>query len=104
MAYHKQTEEDRHRKEIQEHATKVVVRRQQYSLIPLVNPDPTLTPDPNPLSDKDINIEDADNDIGALDFPSDIEDIREIEIRGPSGIGDYLATSSSDKLSDPPIT
>jgi hypothetical protein len=27
-----------------------------------------------------------------------------MEIRGPSGIGDYLATSSSDKLSDPPIT
>jgi hypothetical protein len=27
-----------------------------------------------------------------------------MEIRGPSKIGDQLATSSSDKLSDPPIT
>ena len=104
MAYYKQAEEDRHRKEIQKYATKVVARRQQYSLIPLVNSDPTLTPNPNPLSDKDINIEDADNNIGALDFPGNIEDIREMEIGGPSGIGDYLATSSSNKLLDPPIT
>jgi hypothetical protein len=27
-----------------------------------------------------------------------------MEIGGPSGIGDQLATSSSDELSDPPIT
>jgi hypothetical protein len=27
-----------------------------------------------------------------------------MEIRGPSRIGDYLATSSSNKLLDPPIT
>jgi hypothetical protein len=27
-----------------------------------------------------------------------------MEIRGPSGIGDQLATSSSDELLDPPIT
>jgi hypothetical protein len=33
-----------------------------------------------------------------------IEDIREMEIGGPSGIGDQLAMSSSDKLLDPPIT
>jgi hypothetical protein len=32
------------------------------------------------------------------------EDIREMEIGGPSGMGDQLATSSSDELSDPPIT
>ena len=49
-------------------------------------------------------MEDADNGIGALDFPGDVEDIREIEIGGPSGMGDQLATSSSDELSDPPIT
>ena len=32
------------------------------------------------------------------------EDIREIEIGGPSRIGDSLATLSSDELLDPPIT
>jgi hypothetical protein len=41
---------------------------------------------------------------GALDFPSNMEDTREIEIGGPSGMGDSLATLSSDELSDPPIT
>jgi hypothetical protein len=49
-------------------------------------------------------MEDADNGIGAFDFPGDMEDIREMEIGGPSGIGDQLATSSSDELLDPPIT
>jgi hypothetical protein len=33
-----------------------------------------------------------------------IEDIGEMEIGGPSGMGDQLATSSSDELLDPPIT
>jgi hypothetical protein len=33
-------------------------------------------------------MEDVDNNIEALGFLSNIEDIREIEIRGPSGIGD----------------
>jgi hypothetical protein len=32
------------------------------------------------------------------------EDIREIEIGGPSGMGDQLATSSSNELLDPLIT
>jgi hypothetical protein len=67
-----------------------------------------LTPNPNPnpdsLFNKDVSIVDVNNDIGALDFPGDIEDIGEIEIRGPSGIGDSLATSSSDELSDLLIT
>jgi hypothetical protein len=56
------------------------------------------------VSDEDINIADADNNTGGLDFPSDIENIGETEIRGLSVIGDYLATSSSDELLDPPIT
>jgi hypothetical protein len=54
--------------------------------------------------EEDINIEDADNDLGAIDFPSNIRDIREMEIGGPLGIGDQLTTLSSDKLSDPPTT
>jgi hypothetical protein len=33
-------------------------------------------------------MEDANNNIGALGFPSNIEDIREIEIGGPFRIGD----------------
>jgi hypothetical protein len=35
---------------------------------------------------------------------ADIEDIREMEIGGPSRIEDYLATLSSNKLLDPLIT
>jgi hypothetical protein len=83
-----------------------VARRRQYTLIPLINSTLTLNPDPNPdsLSNKDINIVDINNNIGALDFPSDIEDIGEIEIRGPSRIGDSLTTSSSDELLDLLIT
>jgi hypothetical protein len=38
--------------------------------------------------EEDINIKDADNDLGAIDFPSNIEDIREIEIGGPLKMGD----------------
>jgi hypothetical protein len=53
---------------------------------------------------EDIDIENTNNGIRALDFPGDIEDIREIEIGGPSRIGDQLTTSSSDELLDPPIT
>jgi hypothetical protein len=83
-----------------------VARRRQYALVPLV--DSTLTPNPNPdpnsLFNKDISIADINNNIGAPNFPSDIEDIGEMEIGGPSGIGDSLATSSSDKLLDPLIT
>jgi hypothetical protein len=48
--------------------------------------------------------EDANNNIGALDFPGDIEDIREIEIGRTSRIEDYFATLSSDELLDPLIT
>jgi hypothetical protein len=83
-----------------------VARRRQYTLVPLVNSTLTLNPDPNPnsLSNKDINIVDINNDIGALNFPSDIEDIGEIEIGGPSEIKDSLTTSSSDELLDPLIT
>jgi hypothetical protein len=83
-----------------------VARRRQYALVPLINSTLTLNPDPDPnsLSDEDVSIVDVNNDIGALDFPSDIEDIGEIEIRGPSGIGDSLATSSSDELLDLLIT
>jgi hypothetical protein len=33
-----------------------------------------------------------------------MEDTREIEIGGPSGMGASLATLSSDELLDPPIT
>jgi hypothetical protein len=65
---------------------------------------PNPNPNPNSLSNEDINIVDVNNDIGALNFPSNIEDIREIEIRGPSRIRDSLTTSSSDKLSDLLIT
>ena len=54
--------------------------------------------------EEDINIEDANNDLGAVDFPGDIRDIREMEIGGPSGIEDHLTTSSNNKLSDPLIT
>jgi hypothetical protein len=106
MARYKEAEEDRHRKEIQEHTTKVVVRRRQYTLVPLINSTSTLNPNPDPdsLSNEDVSIADVNNDIGALDFPGDIEDIGEIEIRGPSRIGDSLATSSSDELLDLPIT
>jgi hypothetical protein len=83
-----------------------VARRRQYTLVSLVNSTLTLNPnpDPNSLSNKDVSIIDINNHIGALNFPSDIEDIREIEIEGPSGIGDSLATSSSDELLDPLIT
>jgi hypothetical protein len=35
---------------------------------------------------------------------ADMEDIREMEIGGPSGIEDHLTTLSSDKLLDPLIT
>jgi hypothetical protein len=83
-----------------------VVRRRQYTLIPLINSTLTLNPNPNPnsLSNKDISITDANNNIEALNFPSNIEDIGEIEIRGPSRIGDSLTTSSSNEFSDPLIT
>jgi hypothetical protein len=54
--------------------------------------------------EEDINIEDADNDLGAIDFPSDIRDIREMEIGGPPRIGDQLTTLSSDELLDPLTT
>jgi hypothetical protein len=64
----------------------------------------TPTSNPNPLSNKDINIKDANNNIGALNFPGDIEDIREMEIGGPSKIRDYLAISFSNELLDPLIT
>ena len=106
MAYYKEVKEDRHRKEIQEYTVKVVVRRRQYTLVPLINSTSTLNPNPNPdsLSNEDISMADVNNDIGALDFPGDIEDIEEMEIRGPSGIGDSLATSSSDELLDLLIT
>ena len=33
-----------------------------------------------------------------------MEDIREMEIGGPSGIEDHITTASSDELSDPLIT
>jgi hypothetical protein len=33
-------------------------------------------------------MEDANNGIEAFDFPGDMEDIREMEIGGPSKIGD----------------
>jgi hypothetical protein len=66
----------------------------------------TLNSNSNPdsLSNKDISIADINNDIGALDFPGDIEDIGEMEIRGPSRIGDSLTTLSSNELSDLLIT
>ena len=54
--------------------------------------------------EEDINIEDADNNLGAIDFPSDIRDIREMEIGGPPGIGDQLTTLFSDELLDPLTT
>jgi hypothetical protein len=53
---------------------------------------------------EDINIKDANNNLGAVDFPGDIRDIREMEIGGPPRIGDQLTTLSSDKLLDPPTT
>jgi hypothetical protein len=83
-----------------------VVRRRQYTLVPLINSTLTLNPNPNPnsLSDEDISIVDINNNIRALNFPGNIEDIEEIEIRGPSGIEDSLTTSSSDKLLDLLIT
>jgi hypothetical protein len=83
-----------------------VVRRRQHALVSLIDSTSTLNPDPDPdsLSDEDVSIADVNNDIGALDFPSDMEDIGEMEIRGPSGIGDSLTTSSSDELSDLLIT
>jgi hypothetical protein len=83
-----------------------VARQRQYTLVPLINSTSTPNPNPNPdsLSNEDISIADVNNNIRALDFPSDIEDIGEIEIRGPSGIGDSLTTSSSDELSDLLIT
>jgi hypothetical protein len=66
----------------------------------------TLNPNPNlnSLSNEDVSIIDVNNDIGALDFPGDIEDIGEIEIRGPSGIGDSFTMSSSNELLDLLIT
>jgi hypothetical protein len=54
--------------------------------------------------EEDINMEDTNNNLGAIDFPSNIEDIREIEIGGPPRIGDQLTTLSSNKLLDPPTT
>jgi hypothetical protein len=54
--------------------------------------------------EEDINIEDANNDLGAINFPSDIRDIREMEIGGPLGIRDQLTTLSSNELLDPPTT
>jgi hypothetical protein len=54
--------------------------------------------------EEDINIKDTNNDLGAIDFPSNIRDIREIEIRGPPRIGDQLTTLSSNKLLDPLTT
>ena len=54
--------------------------------------------------EEDINIEDADNNLGAIDFPGNIRDIREMEIGGPPGIGDQLTTLFSDELLDPPTT
>jgi hypothetical protein len=83
-----------------------VARRRQHALIPLINSTSTLNPNPDSdsLFDEDISIADINNDIGALDFLSDIEDIGEMEIRGPSGIRDSLATSSSDELLDLLIT
>jgi hypothetical protein len=66
----------------------------------------TLNPNPNSdsLSNKDVSIADVNNNIGALDFPSNIKDIGEIEIRGPSGIEDSLATLFGDELLDLLIT
>jgi hypothetical protein len=55
-------------------------------------------------AEEDPYIEDADDNIGALGFPSNIENIGEIEIGGPFGIGDPLTASSSDELLDPLIT
>ena len=83
-----------------------MARRRQHTLVPLIDSTSTLNPDPDPdsLSDEDVSIADVNNDIRALDFPSDIEDIGEMEIRGPSRIRDSLTTLSSDELSDPPIT
>ena len=83
-----------------------MARRRQYTLIPPIDSTSTPNPDPDPdsLSDEDVSMADVNNDIGALDFPSDMEDIGEIEIRGPSGIRDSLATSSSNELSDLLIT
>ena len=83
-----------------------MARRRQHALVPPIDSTSTPNPDLNPdsLSDEDVSIADINNDIRALDFPSDIEDIGEMEIRGPSGIGDSLATSSNDELSDLPIT
>jgi hypothetical protein len=77
-----------------------VARRRQYTLILLINSTLTLNPNSNPnsLSNEDVNIIDINNNIGALDFPSNIEDIGEMEIRGPSGIRDSLTTSSSNEL------
>jgi hypothetical protein len=102
MTRHKEAEKDIHRKEIQEHTATVVERRRHYGLVALADSD--LTPDPDPLSEEDVSMEDADSDIGALDFLDNMEDTGEMEIGGPLGMGDHLATSSSDELSDPPIT
>jgi hypothetical protein len=55
-------------------------------------------------AEEDPYIEDADDNIRALSFPSNIENIGEIEIGGSFRIGDPLTTLSSDKLLDPPIT
>jgi hypothetical protein len=54
--------------------------------------------------EEDINIEDTNNDLGAVDFPSNIEDIKEMEIGGPPRTGDQLTTLSSDELLDLPTT
>ena len=51
-----------------------------------------------------ISIVNTYNNIRAFNFPSNIKDIREIEIGGPSKIGDSFAILSSDKLLDPLIT
>jgi hypothetical protein len=55
-------------------------------------------------AEEDLYIEDADDNIRALGFPNNIENIREIEIGGLFRIGDPLTTLSSDELLDPPIT
>jgi hypothetical protein len=55
-------------------------------------------------TEEDLYIEDADDNIGALGFPDNIENTGEIEIGGLFRIGDPLATLSSNELLDPPIT
>lgn len=49
------------------------------------------------VSVEDLGMKDADSDIGALDFPGNMEDTREMEIA-------KLSSHSSDELSDLAIT